>query len=318
METACRNDRADPGAKPRLLITGAGGYLGYALCRSARRQWSVTALYRKPKPAVAGVCCIQADLTDLSGLEGLMRRLAPHAVVHAAAEARVGVCQKGPAAAEVINVQVPARLAELCEHYGIALTFTSTDLVFGGRQAPYDETAAPDPVCVYGAQKARAEDAVRTRCRQALVCRLPLLVGLAPPPHGQDHFTRQMVSAIVQGRPLHLFVDEFRTPVDIHSAARGLLALTGRARGLLHLGGRSRISRYELGLMVAERMALPAGAIRSVTIDEIPLPYQRAPDCSLDSRRAYALGYDPLPLPAAVDRMADDWRRTSSLKPAAP
>lgn len=318
MATACRDHAADQGAKPRLLITGAGGYLGYALCRAARRQWSVTALYRKRKPAVAGVCCIQTDLTDLIGMEGLMRRLAPHAVIHAAAEARVGVCQQQPAQAEAINIQVPARLAELCERCGIHLTFTSTDLVFDGRQAPYDETAAPDPVCVYGVQKARAEDAVRTRCRRALVCRLPLLIGLAPPPHGHDHFTRHMVTAIAHGHPVNLFVDEFRTPVDIHSAAQGLLALTGRTRGVMHLGGRSRISRYDLGLMVAERMPAPTTAIHPVAIDEVPLPYQRAPDCSLDSRRAYMLGYDPMPLPAAVDRMVADWRRMVSLKPAAP
>lgn len=300
MAEAARNSGCN---KPKLLITGAGGFLGHWLCALARRDWSVHALFRTRKPAVKGLHPIQADLTDVQGVSALLRSLRPRALIHAAAAARVGQCQADPENTARINVAVPSHLADICADLGIELLFTSSDLVFDGRRAPYDETCTARPVCAYGEQKARAEGEVLRRCPQALVCRLPLLFGLAP--HATRHFTVRMLDAIARGRPLDLFVDEYRTPVDTRSTARGLLTLLGRARGLLHLGGRTRVSRHALGLMTARHMGVAPDMIRAVSMDAVPLPYPRSPDCSLDSRRAYGLGYDPAPLEVAVGLTVD-------------
>lgn len=284
--------------KPILLITGAGGFLGHWLCTLARREWTVHALFRHHRPQVRGVHGHQADLTDRKALDRLMVTLRPTAVIHAAAVARADLCQADPAATAAINVGAAAHLAGLCAGLGTDLVFTSTDLVFDGLRPPYDEACPPSPVCVYGEQKARAEAEVLRRRPRALVCRLPLLFGLAP--NAGRHFTVQMLDALVRGRSLDLFVDEFRTPVDNRSAARGLLKLLGRAGGVLHLGGRTRVSRHDLGLMMARQMGVAPDMIRAVSIDAVSMPWRRSPDCSLDSRRAYTLGYDPLPLAAAL------------------
>jgi dTDP-4-dehydrorhamnose reductase len=289
--------------KPKLLITGAGGLLGHALCAAARRDWSVLGVFRQRRPVQADIEWFQADLTDLKELTALLRRLRPRAVIHAAAAAQVADCQAHPDATEAINVAVPARLAELCAASGVDLTFTSTDLVFDGRHAPYDENSLPAPFCVYSDQKMRAEAEVLRRHPQPLVARLPLLFGLAP--NSQAHFGVQMMAAIAQNKPIALFVDEYRTPVDTDSAAVGLLALLGRARGVLHLGGRTRLSRFALGEMMATAMGIAPTMLQPVALDAAKAPYRRAPDCSLDSRRAYGLGYDPVDLTVAIPRMAE-------------
>jgi dTDP-4-dehydrorhamnose reductase len=285
---------------PNLLITGAGGFLGHWLCVLARRHWSVHAQFKTRPPAVQGIQCHQIDLTDDRKLAALVSAVRPRAIIHAAAVARAAQCESAPEATAAINVNVPLLLADLCAEAGIDLLFTSTDLVFDGRRAPYDEGCPPDPVCVYGEQKARAESAVMEHWPRALICRLPLLFGLAP--HADDHFGVQMLKSIAAGRSLNLFADEYRTPVDNHDAALGLLTLLGRAQGILHMGGRTRVSRHALGLLMAQQMGIAPGMIRSVSIDSIPTPYQRSPDCSLDSRRAYRLGYDPAPLSEALAR----------------
>lgn len=297
-------------SKPKLLITGASGLLGHPLCTLAARQWSVYAVFRRHRPQVDGMALIQSDLTDGERLDDLVRSIQPQAVIHAAAAAQVSECQADPENAEKINVRVPAHLAQLCSDLDIPLVFTSTDLVFDGTQAPYDENAAPAPFCVYSDQKTRAETAVLQCHPQALVCRLPLLFGWAP--YARGNFAVQMLDAIDGHRTLYLFTDEYRTPVDNHSAAQGILALLGRARGVLHLGGKTRVSRYELGARMAQAMQVAPTMLRPTRIDEVRLSYQRAPDCSLDSRRAYALGYDPAPLPEAVQRTVDQYRTARS------
>jgi dTDP-4-dehydrorhamnose reductase len=289
-------------SKPILLVTGASGFLGHALCAAARRQWLVAAVYRRHRPRLPGIALIQADLTDPAALTGLLDRFRPRVVIHAAAAAQVGACQAEPARTEAINVAVPARLAELCAARGIDLAFTSTDLVFDGRHAPYDETCKPAPFCVYSDQKARAEAQVLRHHPEALVARLPLLLGLAP--NAQANFGVRMLTAIRHNQPIDLFVDEFRTPVDTASAARGVLSLVGKVHGPLHLGGRTRLSRFDLGLRMAAALGVAPSMLRPVSLASVALPYGRAPDCSLDSRRAYGLGYDPAPLDAALLRMA--------------
>jgi dTDP-4-dehydrorhamnose reductase len=284
--------------RPKLLITGASGFLGRPLCALAAEKWSVTGAYHRHFADIPGVVPIGVDLTDTARLRALVAEVNPVAVIHAAAVAQPLACEQHPQSSEVLNVRVPERLAALCAQRGIPFVFVSSDLVFDGNQAPYDESRPASPVCVYGRQKARAETAVIANHDEALVCRLPLMFGAAGHPH--RNFTWQMLTALHQDRSVKLFTDEFRTPVDHVSAARGLLGVLGRARGVLHLGGRTRLSRYDFGILLAAKMGAAQSLLEPVTIDAMPAAMARSPDCSLDSRRAYALGYDPMPLDQAV------------------
>jgi dTDP-4-dehydrorhamnose reductase len=286
--------------KPRLMITGAGGLLGHALCRAARNWWTVYGVYRRHTPRMDGLHLIQADLRNRQCHRDLIQTVRPRAMIHAAANADVMACEKNPQVCDNINRQVPVRLARLCDQAGIAFLFTSTDLVFDGRQAPYDESAPPRPICVYGEHKARAEAEVLSHCSNALVCRLPLMFGAGP--YAGHHFGVQMLNAIRRGETLNLFEDEFRTPVDIDSAAHGMLALLGQAKGLFHLGGYTRVSRYELGLALAGELGIEPRMIRPVTIRRMKLAVARVADCSLVSQKAYDAGYRPASLKRGLQR----------------
>jgi dTDP-4-dehydrorhamnose reductase len=136
-----------------------------------------------------------------------------------------------------------------------------------------------------------AERGIRARCPDAILCRMPLMFG-DPGPSGAS-FIQPWIAALRESRPLQLFTDEFRTPVSGRTAAAGLLLALEKASGVLHLGGRTRLSRYEFGVILAELLEADAGLIRPVRQAEIATAAPRPPDVSLDSRKAYALGYDP-------------------------
>lgn len=284
--------------RPKLLVTGASGKLGRWICRLAVKSWAVTGTHWQHPFSMNGVVPVQTDLTDFSALDRQLAAVKPGVVIHAAAASQPTFCEQNPEITRMVNVDVPRQLAAWCAGLQIPFVFTSTDLVFDGSNAPYAERDAVTPVCVYGYQKAEAETAILDVNGDALVCRLPLMLGVGG--DGAAGFSAQMLSSIRHGRPLKLFTDEFRTPVTFRDAAQGLLSMAGSVRGRLHLGGRSRVSRYDLGLLMAKQMGIAPTMIEPVRLESLDTGTPRSPDCSLLSDRAYALGYDPAPLPDAI------------------
>ena len=296
--------------QPVLWVTGASGNLGHWICTLAIKKWSVVGSHRHHPIAVDGVKAVRADLTSETELEDLFHSLKPQAVIHTAAITQTGVCEDNPDATYAINVRAPAIFAELCSRGKIPFIFTSTDLVFNGREAPYDEQSPVTPVTAYGRQKALAEAAVLKSYPGALVCRMPLMFGVGPRLSG--NFSIEMLTAIQQDLPIKLFTDEYRTPVDFQSAAQGLLKVLGRAKGVLHLGGRTAVSRYKLGTLMAEEMGSGSSMLDPVSLDSLSTQVVRSPDCTMNSDRAYALGYDPLPLPEGVRRVVGQFNMISN------
>jgi dTDP-4-dehydrorhamnose reductase len=290
-------DRNEP-RRLNLLVTGASGNLGHWICRLAVQTHAVTGVHWQHLIPMDGVRSIRADLTDLPGLDRLFAAIKPDAVIHAAAVSQPVHCERHPKDSRKMNVDVPEKLAAMCADFQIPFIFTSTDLVFDGLSAPYAEQDAMTPVCVYGRQKAEAEAAVLNVYGGALVCRMPLMIGLGP--RASNSFSAQMLFNIRRRRPLRLLTDEFRTPVTYRDAAEGLLSLIGKASGRLHLGGRLRVSRYALGLLMARQMGVSPTMIEPVTLKSLDLGVARSPDCSLISDKAFSLGYDPAPLSEAI------------------
>lgn len=284
----------------RLLLFGASGFLGASICRALGGLWDIHGVSRRNPalhtPKAIGVRTAQlADIRDPAAIAAVFRTVRPHAVIHAAALSNPNLCQQDPGESLAVNVTATARIADLCAERRIPLAFTSTDLAFDGTSAPYAEQDPPSPLSVYAGHKVLAEREVLARHPGAAVCRLPLMYG-EPGPHGAS-FLQGMLAAVRAGKVLTLFEDEFRTPVSGRDAALGLhLALEKGVCGLLHLGGPERLSRLAFGLLFREALAGVEVQIVAARRADLPMPAPRPRDVSLDSRKAFALGFAPRPV----------------------
>ncbi len=275
---------------PKLLITGASGFLGWHLCQLAVARWDVYGIYHTHPHPLAGVKTLPVNLTDFQALQQLVDDLQPNAVIHAAAQSQPNICQTDPVAAYAINVAAAQNLAGLCADAGIPFAFTSTDLVFDGLNPPYRETDPVCPVNIYGEQKAIAETRILERHPTAAICRMPLMFGSAP---SAPSFLQAFLQTLREGKELRLFCDEFRTPVSGRDAAAGLLLALKSVQGRIHLGGRERLSRYEFGLLMAQAFQLNQATLSPCRQSDVPMSAPRPPDVSLDSALALSLGYSP-------------------------
>jgi dTDP-4-dehydrorhamnose reductase len=276
----------------RILVTGAGGFLGWNLLRTPWAGWMWTGAVCRNDPELPGVEKVHADLTAPDAAARLLDRVRPDVVLHTAALASPEACEANPDASRRINVEAAARLADGCAARGIRLIFTSTDMVFDGRHPPYHEHSSRAPICVYGRHKAEAEDAILARCPDAAVCRLPLLFGADGP--ASHNFLPAWIAALTGGKTVTAFTDEFRSPVAAAVAAQGLRRVVERqVRGVIHLGGRERWSRYEFGRLICDVWGADDTLLKAARQEEVTFAAPRPPDTTLDSSRAFALGYDP-------------------------
>ncbi len=280
--------------RQKLLITGASGFLGWNLCHEAKKDREIIGTVLTNPVDIKRVTIVKIDLTEYKALKELFHEVRPDGVIHTAAATSPNYCQEHPVEAEKANIDVPVNIAGLCADRGIPYVFTSSDLVFSGLNAPYKEGDPVSPVNIYGEQKALAEEKVLKAYPKAAVCRMPLMFGAASPAHGT--FFQQMVSALRDGSELRLFTDEYRTPASAVSASRGLLLALDKANGLLHLGGSERISRFNFGLLLMDAMGVTEANIIRCRQEDMKMSAPRAPDLSMDSSKAFALGYRPLQL----------------------
>jgi dTDP-4-dehydrorhamnose reductase len=259
-----------------VWITGAGGLIGNYLVRSAppfAPDARVVALTRKT-----------LDLTHAAAVRAEFRRDNPQLVIHCAALTRTTECEANPALARKVNVEVTALLAELAAD--IPLFFLSTDLVFDGRTGNYDETAPVSPLGAYAETKAAAEQVALGNPKHTIL-RLSLNGGTSP--MGDRGFNEQMRRAWQAGQTVKLFTDEFRSPIAAEATARAIWELAARNQpGLYHLAGSERLSRWQIGQLLAARWPqlqprMEPGSLK----DYRGAP--RAPDTSLNCAKVQKL-----------------------------
>jgi dTDP-4-dehydrorhamnose reductase len=283
--------------RPRAWVTGAGGLIGSYLVRLAvpcAPQWEVIALTRE-----------KLDLTDFHAVQRRFRAEAPRLVIHCAAMSRSPDCEADPAQARAINVQATGLLAELAAEAG--LIFFSTDLVFDGKKGNYVETDAVNPRSVYAETKVAAEGAVLRTPGHAVI-RTSLNSGVSPKGSG---YNEQLRAAWAAGKTVKLFHDEFRCPIPAEITARAVWALVADAdagreqrrrhpgqaglapssrplSGIWHLAGAERLSRLQIGRLVAARHPELKPHLESGSLRDYPGP-PRPADTSLNCAKTQAV-----------------------------
>ena len=236
-----------------VLVTGADGQLGAALCEAfadvplvalTRADWDVTL------PPPAGLP--QVDV-----------------VLHAAAWTDVDGAEESPQDAAAVNVGGTQHVREL----GAPVMLFSTDYVFDGRKRePYVESDPPNPLSVYGRTKLQAEAAAGD---DAWIVRTMLRLGseqdevaVVDDQRGSPTYTGHLAAAVRELLDLprgrwHLAGEGEATWADLAEAIFEDAALDCRVR---------RISSSELG-RPATRPAY--SALRGERPDAPALPHWR-------------------------------------------
>jgi dTDP-4-dehydrorhamnose reductase len=262
----------------KILITGATGYLGSCLAKHLSSLFEVVATHFTKQPfSLPSIWWEKLDVTDKNNVERVFERTLPDIVIHCSAIASIGECEASHSIAVKMSLAGTNDIVRASNRFNAYLIFLSTDMVFDGESAPYDESSKPAPLSVYGKTKLEAE---KVCLPSALVLRLSLCYGYTG--SGGRSFLESAIEKIKHGEKAVFFHDEWRTPLWVWDLAKAVERIArARPMGLIHLGGNERMSRLEM----AQRACKKLGADLSLIVPASRLGSEGTPrpkDLSLD------------------------------------
>ncbi len=146
----------------RILVTGAGGFVGRHLLPALRTAFPGVALLTDP-----------FDVTDPAATDAAIGSGQPDAAVHLAAVAAIPAARHDPGRAWQVNLLGTLNVARavLARTPGCPLLFASSADIYGASfraGTPLDEDALPAPLNTYGATKAAADLALGAMAAEGL------------------------------------------------------------------------------------------------------------------------------------------------------
>lgn len=275
-----------PDRRPRILLIGCSGQLGWELRRSLAPLGEVTAA------SDCGRYGPRLDLTDPDGLRTLIRTTAPELILNAAAYTAVDKAETDLERAEAINAQAPGLIGEAAKELGALVVHYSTDFVFDGTASrPYREEEPTGPLGVYGRTKLQGEQALLAATERALVLRTSWVYGL----RGQNFLLT--MQRLFRERPLVRVVDDqigsptwSRHLADVTAQLLSQLwrddfDLRGRG-GVYHVCGAGHTSWYGFARAIWE-LSGASCQLGPIPTSEYPTPARRPAYSVLDTSKLW-------------------------------
>ncbi len=213
----------------RIAITGAKGQLGHAL--QAVLINDDLLLLDLP----------EYDITNLDAIVSTLTDFGPEVIIHGAAITNVDGCEADRDLAFRVNVVGTRNIAVAAQQVAASLVYISTDYVFPGRDEPYGEYDACQPLSYYGLTKWYGEQIVRDLCSRFYIARTAWLYGDSP-----RNFCETVLRLAAERDHISMVTDEVGSPthaMDLAAALDRLIRMP--AYGIYQFSSEGTCSRYE-------------------------------------------------------------------------
>ena len=290
----------------KFLVTGSAGLVGRQVVKDLLKSYeNVYSCYHNSKPEDG--FATQIDLADQNSIIKTVETIRPDVIVHLAAMTNVDQCETEKELAQKINARSTAIISEQAKKHGAFLLYVSTDYVFDGKKGLKKETDGTDPVDHYGRSKLEGEKAVQDVASSWCIARTSTPYGMHQKKKSFPLFVAENLQAKI---PLDIVTDQYTSPTYVPNLSRMLIEISSRKiQGIIHTAGATRISRYEMAEMVAEKLNLDKKLLRPTNMSAMNWKAPRPQDSSLDvSKAASLLKEKPMTVEKGLDLFIEELR----------
>lgn len=252
----------------KILITGAGGQLGFDLVKVLAAKHTMFALTKN-----------ELDIRELHKVMEIVNQIKPHVIIHAAAFTNVDQAEMNKEEAFEINAVGTKNIALAANQVKAKLVYISTDYVFDGTKGtPYTEFDSPSPLGVYGHSKLHGEKYVEMFSDKFYILRTAWLFGT----YG-NNFVKKMISLTQTQDTLTAVTDQIGSPtysLDLAQFIRDLIQT--ECYGVYHTVNKGYCSKYEFTKAILEAAGITNVTLKTSSIQQFQLPAARPPNSALD------------------------------------
>ena len=286
------------------LVTGSRGFLGTNAGAFLRDRVKLVGQARVGAESALYERIVGLDLRNPAEMVALIAEVRPDVVLNAAAISGHETSANDPEQAYAVNVVATKAIAEACAEVGARLVHISTDALFAGDRGDYAEDDEPAPFSYYGETKLAGEEAVRAAPADHLIVRTNFF-GWSET--GRKSVLEFFVNSLRAGQHVRGYPDFIVTSIYIQALLEAIWQLGAiGAVGTVHLASSDALSKYDYGLLIAERFGLDRELIARLGPDPGAHAASRSRDLSLNTARAAALLGAPLQTQGQGIRQAYD------------
>ena len=257
----------------KVLIIGASGLVGSnCLTAFTTQKWDVKGTYFSFKTeGLDYYNTLQPD--DAANFN--VAAWKPDVIVHCGALTHVDYCETHEEESYTQTVQSTKNIVALAKSCNARLVYLSTDYVFDGKEGPYREDAAVNPISVYARHKLEAEQLVLADAPRPLVLRVTNIYG--DEARGKN-FVARIVQQCKEGKKLTLKLpyDQFASPTNAADIARAMFVLLRDNKGgIYHIGSTDYMNRVALALRVLQYFPQAEYDLQAVSTEALQQPAPR-------------------------------------------
>ena len=260
-----------------IIILGATGQVGGML---------IDELQAYSKYSVQSVGRTAADLIwddgSLNTLDELLSSQEVDVLINAIAYTAVDKAESEQEQAFVLNSDLPARLADICQTHNTLLIHYSTDFVFDGlKDEPWLEWDETNPLSVYGKSKLAGEKAIQMTQASAVILRTSWVYG-----ETGNNFVKTMIRLGKERETLGVVADQAGCPTYSRDIAKATIAIVERysdhsmqfnhIQTLCHLSGTGSTTWHGFAEAIfagaAEYERLVLNTLNAITTADYPTP----------------------------------------------
>ena len=270
----------------RFLVTGSAGLVGRQVIKDLLQSHKdVISCYCYSTPE--GGIATPLDLSNIDMTSQVIQQAKPDVIIHLAAMTNVDQCETEKDLATKINAKATAIIAEQAAKLGSFLVYVSTDYVFDGERGMRKESDLTGPINQYGISKLQGEKAVQENATEWCIARTSTPYGIHPK---KKTFPIFVAENLMAGNQVDVITDQYTSPVYVPNLSRMLIEIgSKKITGILHVGGATRISRYEMAEMVAEKLNLDKKLLHPTNMGAMHWVAKRPKDTSIDISEAASI-----------------------------
>jgi len=263
----------------KFLVTGSAGLVGSQVVKDLTKQNHTVFSCYHDEISDYGIAT-NLDLTNLNDIKTITSKINPDVIIHLAAMTGVDQCEAEQDLAMKININATEILAKQAAKHQAFFVYVSTDYVFDGIHGMKKEDDSPNPLGFYGKSKLEGELTLNKLASSWCIARTSTPFGVNPK---KKSFPLWIKESLEAKKEIPVLVDQFTSPTYVSNLSKMLIEVaTRQITGVIHLAGATRISRYNLAEIVADKLSLDKKFLIPTKTDEMNWKAQRPKDSSLD------------------------------------